>query len=64
MINAALLTGPAQHGRAEAQVINGARQVAVSYTPAPGYAGPDEFSVTLEPGATGITVAVTVGGGR
>ncbi|MDT7949983.1 MAG: hypothetical protein RQ966_00615 [Acetobacteraceae bacterium] len=60
VINATLLTKPAQHGRAETSLISGARQVSVSYTPAPGYTGPDQFGVTLEPGATGITFNVTV----
>ena len=33
---------------------------AVSYAPAPGYAGPDRFDVTLQPDAIGITVNVAV----
>ncbi len=63
-INAALLTGPAQHGQAQTGLISGARQAIVSYTPAPGYVGPDTFSVTLEPNAVGITMHVTVTPGR
>ena len=60
VINAALLTGAPTHGQAQAGLISGARQAFVSYTPAPGYAGPDKFDITLEPGAVGITVNVTV----
>lgn len=65
VIDAALLSGAASHGQASAAVVNGRRQVAVGYVPAPGYAGRDRFSVTLEPDAVGITVDVTVApGGR
>ena len=59
-LSAALITGPASHGRAEAAVINTGRQVGVSYAPAPGYAGPDRFSVTWEPGGSGATFDVAV----
>ena len=59
-LSAALVTTPAGHGQAVAGLITLGRQAEVSYVPAPGYAGPDRFSVTLEPGAVGITVAVTV----
>lgn len=64
VVNAALLTVPAQHGQAQSGVTQGARQAVVSYTPAPGYAGADTFRVTLEPNAVGITVNVTVTSGR
>ena len=60
VINAALLTGAAQHGQAQAGLTPGSRQAVVSYRPAPGYAGPDKFDVTLEPNAVGVTVDVTV----
>ena len=60
VVNAALLTGSAQHGQAQSGVISGARQASISYVPTPGYAGPDQFRVTLEPDAVGITVNVTV----
>ena len=60
VVNAALLTGAPSHGQALPEVTNGRRQVAVSYTPVPGYAGPDRFDGTLEPGAVGITVNVVV----
>ena len=60
VIDAALLTGRPSHGAAAAGLIRGNRQAAVSYTPAPGYAGLDKFDVTLEPGAVGVTVNVTV----
>ena len=61
VVDAALVTGLPAHGQARAERINGSRQAAVSYTPAPGYTGPDRFSITLEPNAVGITVNVTVG---
>jgi hypothetical protein len=60
VVDAALVTVPAQHGQARSGLTPGARQAVVSYTPAPGYAGPDMFRVTLEPNAVGITVNVTV----
>lgn len=60
VLNAALVTGQPSHGRATAELISGNRQAAVSYTPQPGYTGPDRFSVTLQPNAHGITVDVTV----
>jgi len=59
-LNAALVTGEPSHGRASAELITAGRQAAVSYTPQPGYIGPDRFSVTLEPNALGVTIAVTV----
>ena len=61
VIDASLLTRLPAHGHAETGLVNGNRQAGVSYTPTPGYIGPDTFSVTLEPGAVGITVNVTVG---
>lgn len=60
VLNAALVTTPPAHGRATAELITLGRQAAISYTPQPGYTGPDSFSVTLEPNAVGITFAVTV----
>ena len=60
VVNAALLTVPAQHGQAQSGVTSGARQAVVSYVPAPGYVGHDTFTVTLEPNAVGMTVGVTV----
>ena len=60
VINAALVTGQASHGRAGVGLAYGNRQAVVSYTPQPGYIGADRFSVTLEPNALGITVDVTV----
>ena len=59
-LNAALVTGRPEHGRATATLISGRRQAEVSYVPQPGYAGPDSFSVTLQPNAVGMTIAVTV----
>lgn len=63
VIDAALVTVAAQRARADAQLIGGNRQVLVSYTPSPGYSGPDRFGITLEPGATGVAVDVTVQAG-
>jgi hypothetical protein len=59
-LNAALVTSQPAHGRATAVLITGRRQAAVSYTPQPGYTGPDRFSITLEPNALGMTFSVTV----
>ena len=60
VVNAALVTGQPSHGRATAERISGARQAEVSYTPQPGYTGPDQFSITLEPNDLAVVVAVTV----
>ena len=59
-LNAALVTGQPAHGRATATLISGRRQAEVSYVPQPGYAGPDRFSITLQPNAVGVTLNVTV----
>lgn len=59
-LNAALVTGQPAHGRATAALISGRRQAEVSYVPQPGYAGPDSFSITLQPNAVGVTFAITV----
>ena len=59
-LNAALVTVPASHGRATAGLVSGNFQVSVSYVPQRGYAGPDRFVVTIEPGGTGVTLNVTV----
>jgi len=60
VLNAALVTGQPSHGRATAELITLGRQAAVSYVPQPGYAGPDQFSITLEPNDFAVIVAVTV----
>ena len=60
VLNAALVTGQPAHGIATAELITAGRQAEVSYTPQPGYTGPDNFSITLEPNALGVTIAVTV----
>lgn len=60
VINAALLTGVPENGRAAAGLTPGSRQAVVSYMPLPGYTGPDKFDVTLQPNAVGITFSVTV----
>ena len=59
-LNAALVTSQPSHGRATAVLTNYDRQAAISYAPQPGYAGPDSFSITLEPNALGVTIAVRV----
>lgn len=59
-LNAALVTERPAHGRATAELISGRRQAAISYEPQPGYTGPDQFSVTLEPDAWGMRFAVAV----
>lgn len=60
VLTAAFVTGQPAHGRATVGLITANRQAAVSYTPDPGYVGSDRFSITLEPNAVGVTVAVTV----
>lgn len=60
VLNAALVTGQPAHGRATAELITLGRQAAVSYVPQPGYTGPDQFSITLEPNDFAVIVAVTV----
>lgn len=57
---AALVTSQPAHGRATAAVVSSGLQVAVAYTPRPGYAGPDQFTVTIEPNDHAVAVAVTV----
>ena len=57
---AALVTEPAMHGLATAGLLSSGVQAGVSYTPQPGYAGPDAFSVTVEPGDRAVRVHVTV----
>ena len=59
-LNVALVTSQPSHGRATAVLTNYNRQAEISYTPQPGYVGPDSFSITLEPNALGVTLAVTV----
>ena len=60
VLNAALVTEQPAHGRATAALITAGRQAEVSYTPLPGYAGPDKFSITLEPNDLAVALAVTV----
>lgn len=59
---AILVMKPPAHGRATAALITGGRQAAISYVPEPGYAGPDQFTVTMEPDAFGMVFSVTVAG--
>ena len=49
---AAYVTTVPQHGTATAQLVDGGRMASVSYTPAPGYHGPDRFTATIEPNET------------
>jgi hypothetical protein len=58
--SATLVTAPAQHGQAIAGLVNGLRSPIVSYTPQRGYAGPDQFTVTIEPNDHAVAVAVMV----
>jgi hypothetical protein len=53
-----LLTGRPSHGKAYIHTVGDATRI--DYTPAPGYAGPDSFAVTLLPGAAVLRVEVTV----
>lgn len=57
---AALITSLPRHGQARAALIEGGTSAAVSYTPAPGYVGPDTFTATLQPGDKAVIVSVTV----
>ena len=58
---AALVTTLPLHGQATAGLVLSGTQVAVSYTPQPGYSGTDSFAITIEPADRGVTFAVTVG---
>ena len=60
VLTQALVTAPASHGRASVGLITLGRQAEIAYAPQPGYAGPDHFTVTLEPHDLAIAVAVTV----
>ncbi|MBV8915889.1 MAG: hypothetical protein JOZ05_22975 [Acetobacteraceae bacterium] len=63
-VNAVILNGQPAHGQATAGVIGGGRQAGASYVPQPGYVGPDQFRITIEPGAVGVTFNVVVQPGR
>ncbi len=58
-----LVTSQPSHGSATVNLPALGRQAAVSYTPQPGYSGPDQFSITLEPHDVAVSVAVTVQAG-
>jgi hypothetical protein len=58
--SAALVTSPAAHGRADAGLVSGGASAVVSYRPAPGYSGPDRFTVTIEPADKTLDVTVNV----
>jgi hypothetical protein len=60
VLNAALVTEQPAHGRATAALITAGRQAEISYIPQPGYAGPDKFSITLEPNDLAVVLTVTV----
>ncbi len=60
--NAALITERPAHGHAEAGLILGGTSAAVSYTPEPGYVGPDKFTATIEPSDKAVIVTVVVRG--
>ncbi len=60
VLSAALVTQQPDHGRATAALVTAGRQAEISYVPQPGYAGPDKFSITLEPNDLAVTLAVTV----
>ncbi len=49
-----------QHGTAATGLANGGRSPVISYTPQPGYTGPDRFTVTIEPNDHAVALAVTV----
>lgn len=60
VLTAALVTTQPMHGRATTSLVTLGRQAEIAYTPQPGYAGPDQFTVTLEPHDLAVSVAVTV----
>lgn len=64
VVDAALLTAPPGHGQASTGVTPGSRQAVVTYVPARGYSGPDQFKITLEPNAVGVTFNVVVASPR
>jgi hypothetical protein len=53
-----LLAGRPSHGKVYIHTVGDATRI--DYTPAPGYAGPDSFTVTLVPGAAVLRAEVTV----
>ena len=57
----ALITTPPSHGQASAGLVNGGTSAAISYTPAPGFAGVDKFTATIEPSDKAVIVTVRVG---
>ncbi len=59
VLNAALVSTPASHGVATVGLTNLGRQAQISYAPQPGYTGPDQFVVTLEPNDLSMAFAVT-----
>jgi hypothetical protein len=55
-----LITRLPSHGQARAGLTNGSTSAIVSYTPAPGYTGPDAFTATIEPGDRAVAVTVDI----
>jgi hypothetical protein len=55
---AGLLTGMPAHGKVLIHTVGD--DTRIDYTPDRGYAGPDQFTVTLLPGETALRVSVTV----
>ena len=53
-----LLTGRPSHGKVYIHTVGDATRI--DYTPAPDYAGPDNFTVSLIPGSAVLRVDVTV----
>jgi hypothetical protein len=56
--DAGLLTGRPEHGVVYVHTVG--NDTRIDYTPNHGFAGPDNFTVTLLPGGAAIKVAVTV----
>ncbi len=57
---AALITEQPSHGQATSAVLAGGFQGGATYTPQPGYVGPDRFTLTMEPNDRAIAVHVQV----
>ena len=62
--SAALITSAPEHGQAQAVLTSGGRMAAITYTPQPGYSGPDKFTATIEPSDKAVIVTVAVRPGK
>jgi len=56
----AFVTEQAAHGQVGTELLGGNQTVQVIYKALPGYAGPDRFEITFEPGARNVVFNVAV----